>query len=129
MRNYNYSNRNKENNLIRKFEKMCKENPKKVRYFAIAVVVLIIVSLTVSILVEEGKKQKYVEYDGENLNEAKGVLNATLITFFAIGLLLAVMFIAIRFNLHKIFSSYNSTSKRGGELALTVYIFNNSIYR
>ena len=71
MRNYNYSNRNKENNLIRKFEKMCKENPKKVRDFAIAVVVLIIVSLTVSILVEEGKKQKYVEYDGENLNEAK----------------------------------------------------------
>lgn len=50
-----------------------------------------------------------------NLNEAKGVLNATLITFFAIGLLLAVMFISIRFNLHKIFSSYNSTSKRGGE--------------
>lgn len=50
-----------------------------------------------------------------NLNEAKGVLNATLITFFAIGLLLAVIFIAIRFNLHKIFSSYNSISKRGGE--------------
>ena len=71
MKSYNYNNMYKENNLIRKIIKTFKENPKKVRNFVIAVVVLIIISILTSILVEESKKQKYVEYDGENLNEAK----------------------------------------------------------
>lgn len=71
MSSYKYSNKNKENNLIRKFIKICKENPKKVRNFVIAVVVLIIISLGVQMIVEEARRQKYVVYDGENLNEAK----------------------------------------------------------
>ena len=71
MRNYNYSNMNKENNLIRKIIKLCKENPKKVRNFIIAVVVLIIISIGVQMIVEKSRRQKYVVYDGENLNEAK----------------------------------------------------------
>ena len=66
-----YNNKKKENNLIRKIVKVCRENPKKVRNFCISIVVLIIISLIVSILVEESKKQKYVIYDGENLNETK----------------------------------------------------------
>ena len=66
-----YSNMNKENNLIGKIKKICKENPKKVRSFVIAVVVLIIISIGVQMIVEEIKRQKYVVYDGENLNEAK----------------------------------------------------------
>ena len=71
MRNYNYSNKNKENNLIGKIVKIIKENPKKVKDFVIAIVVLIIISIGVQMIVEEAKKQKYVVYDGENLNEAK----------------------------------------------------------
>ena len=36
MRSYNYSNKNRENNLIRKAIKVCRENPKKVKIFIIA---------------------------------------------------------------------------------------------
>ena len=68
---FNYNNINRENNLIRKAVKLIKENPKKVRNFIIAVVVLIIISIGVQMIIEESRKQKYVEYDGENLNEAK----------------------------------------------------------
>ena len=71
MRGYNYKNMNNKNNLIRKIIDYCKENPKKVRNLLIAIVILIIISIGVSMLVEESKKQKYVIYDGENLNEAK----------------------------------------------------------
>lgn len=71
MKSFNYNNINKENNLIKKVAKTFNENPKKVRNFIIAVIVLIIISVGVQMIVEESKKQKYVEYDGENLNEAK----------------------------------------------------------
>ncbi len=71
MRSYNYSNKNRENNLIRKAIKVCRENPKKVRNFIIAVVVLIIISIGVQMIVEEARRQKYVIYDGENLSETK----------------------------------------------------------
>ncbi len=71
MKSYNFNNMNKKSNLIRKIVKTIRKHPKKVRNFIIAVVVLIIISIVVSFLVEESKKQKYVEYDGENLNEAK----------------------------------------------------------
>ena len=71
MKSFNYNNINRENNLIRKAVKVIKENPKKVRNFIIAVVVLIIISIGVQMIIEESRKQKYVEYDGENLNEAK----------------------------------------------------------
>ena len=63
MESYNFN----KNNLIEKIRK----NPKKIRNFIIAVIILIIISLGVSMIVEEVKKQKYVEYDGENLDEAK----------------------------------------------------------
>ena len=71
MSSYKYSNKNKKNNLIKRVIKICRENPKKVRNFVIAVVVLIIISLGVQMIVEEARRQKYVVYDGENLNEAK----------------------------------------------------------
>ena len=71
MKSFNYNNINKENNLIKKVAKTFKENPKKVRNFIIAVIVLIIISIGVQMIIEESKKQKYVEYNGENLNEAK----------------------------------------------------------
>ena len=71
MKSFNYNNINKENNLIKKVAKTFNENPKKVRNFIIAVIVLIIISIGVQMIVEESKKQKYVEYDGGNLNEAK----------------------------------------------------------
>lgn len=63
MESYNFN----KNNLIEKIRR----NPKKIRNFIIAVIILIIISLGVSMIVEEVKKQKYVEYDGENLDEAK----------------------------------------------------------
>lgn len=71
MRSYNFNNMNKGNNLIARIVKILKNNPKKVRDFVIAVVVLIIISIGVSMIIEESKRQKYVVYDGENLNEAK----------------------------------------------------------
>ena len=71
MKSFNYNNINKENNLIKKVAKTFNENPKKVRNFIIAVIVLIIISIGVQMIIEESKKQKYVEYNGENLNEAK----------------------------------------------------------
>ena len=51
-----------------------------------------------------------------NFNEAKGVLNNILVTHFIIGILLALFFIILRFNLNKIiiFSS-NTNNARGGE--------------
>ena len=63
MRSYNYSNKNRENNLIRKAIKVCRENPKKVKIFIIAVVVLIIISIGVQMIIEEARRQKYVIYD------------------------------------------------------------------
>ena len=69
MRGYSY--KKEKNNLIRKIVNICKENPKKVKSFCIAVIVLIIISLLASFIVEESKKQKYITYNGENLNEAK----------------------------------------------------------
>ena len=71
MRGYSYKNMNNKNNLIRKITDYCRENPKKVRNLLIAIAVLVVISIGVSMLVEESKKQKYVIYDGENLNEAK----------------------------------------------------------
>ena len=66
-----YSYKNEENNLIRKMVNFCRENPKKVRNLCVSLIVLIVICIGVSMLVEESKKQKYVIYDGENLNEAK----------------------------------------------------------
>ena len=71
MKSYNYRNRNKENNLIRKVVKICRENPKKIKTLFIAVVVLIIISIVVQMIVEEARRQKYEVYNGENLNETK----------------------------------------------------------
>ena len=71
MESYNYKNSENKNNLIRKITNYCKENPKKVRNLIIAIVVLVLISIGVSMVVEESKKQKYVIYDGENLNEER----------------------------------------------------------
>ena len=69
MKSYNY--KNEENNLIRRIVSFYKENPKKVRSLCVSIIVLIVICIGVSKLVEESKKQKYVIYDGENLNETK----------------------------------------------------------
>ena len=66
-----YKNINNKNNLIRKIINYCRKNPKKVRILLIAIVILVVISIGVSIIVEESKKQKYVIYNGENLNEEK----------------------------------------------------------
>ena len=52
-----------------------------------------------------------------NFNEAKGVLNNILVTHFIIGILLALFFIILRFNLNKIiiFSSNTNNARGGGE--------------
>ena len=69
MKSYGY--KNMENNLIRRILSFCKENPKKVRDLCISLIVLIVICIGVSMLVEESRKQKYVIYDGKNLNEEK----------------------------------------------------------
>ena len=66
-----YKNINNKNNLIRKIINYCRKNPKKVRILLIAIVILVVISIGVSMIVEESKKQKYVIYNGENLNDEK----------------------------------------------------------
>ena len=66
-----YKNINNKNNLIRKIINYCRKNPKKVRNLLITIVILVVISIGVSMIVEESKKQKYVIYNGENLNEEK----------------------------------------------------------
>lgn len=67
----NYSYKYKGNNLIGKLFGKYKKNPKIIKTVCLLIVLLIIISVIISLLIEESKKQKYVIYDGENLNETK----------------------------------------------------------
>ena len=57
--------------IIGKIKNKLKENYKKIRLISIILLIIIIICIFITVLVEENKKQKYVEYDGENLNESK----------------------------------------------------------
>ena len=46
-------------------------NPKKIRIICSLILILILIVLLFFILLEENKKQKYIEYNGNNLNESQ----------------------------------------------------------
>lgn len=58
--------------IIRSIKHGIQKNPKKVGViFLTTIVVIVLLIILIVVLVEESKKQKYVIYDGENLNESK----------------------------------------------------------
>ena len=59
------------NNLIIKLKNAIHHIPKPVKIIVPIVVILILIICLVFVWIRESQKQKYVEYDGENLNESK----------------------------------------------------------
>lgn len=58
-------------NNFKKFINKLKENHKKIKLISMIILIIIIICILIWLIVQENKKQKYVEYDGENLNESK----------------------------------------------------------
>lgn len=58
-------------NNFKKFINKLKENHKKIKLISMIILIIIIICILIWLIVQESKKQKYVEYDGENLNESK----------------------------------------------------------
>ena len=59
------------NNLIINFRKVLEHIPKKVKKISIMVLLIILIVCLIFVWIRESQKQKYVEYDGKNLNENK----------------------------------------------------------
>ena len=59
------------NNLISNIKSKLQKNHKKVKLISAILLIIIILCILIVALIEESKKQKYVEYDGENLSESK----------------------------------------------------------
>ena len=59
------------NNLISNIKNGINHIPKKVKVISISVLILIIICCLIFVLIKGNQKQKYVEYNGENLNESK----------------------------------------------------------
>ena len=59
------------NNLINNIKKTVKRIPIKIKIVIVAIIILALICLGIIIAIKESQKQKYVEYDGENLKESK----------------------------------------------------------
>ena len=59
------------NNFVNNIKEIVKQIPLKVKIALIAILILILICYLIFVLIEESRKQKYVEYDGENLKESK----------------------------------------------------------
>ena len=59
------------NNLISTFKEKLKYIPKKVKIITVLIIVFIVICCIVFIYIKENQKQKYVIYEGDNLNESK----------------------------------------------------------
>ena len=59
------------NNLIMNFLEMAKRIPKKVKIISVSILILILIFCSIFVCIRESQKQKYVEYNGKNLNENK----------------------------------------------------------
>ena len=70
MKNFEYRNRRK-NNLIEKIVSLVRKNPQVFVKIIACILILIGIIISIVVLVEESKKQKYVEYDGSNINESR----------------------------------------------------------
>ena len=56
------------NNLIINIRRIIKNIPLKVKIIFVAIIILALICWGIIIAIKESQKQKYVEYDGENLN-------------------------------------------------------------
>lgn len=70
MKNFEYRNKRKDN-LIEKIVSLVRKNPQVFVKIIACILILIGIIISIVVLVEESKKQKYVEYDGTNINEAR----------------------------------------------------------
>ena len=59
------------NNFIRYIKRIVKNIPQKLKIIIIVIILLACICWLIFALIEESQKQKYVEYDGKNLNESK----------------------------------------------------------
>ena len=59
------------NNLIINIRRIIKNIPLKVKIIFVAIIILALICWGIIIAIKESQKQKYVEYDGENLKESK----------------------------------------------------------
>ena len=59
------------NKLIIVLKNINKNTPKKIKAILIALLIMALIIILIFALLKESKKQKYVEYDGENLSESK----------------------------------------------------------
>ena len=66
MKNYQY--RNKKNNLILKLIDIVKKNPEKTIKIVAIILLIIAIIIGLSVIFKTEQKQKYVEYDGKNIN-------------------------------------------------------------
>ena len=53
------------------FLEMAKRIPKKVKIISVSILILILIFCSIFVCIRESQKQKYVEYNGKNLNENK----------------------------------------------------------
>lgn len=70
MKNFEYRNKRKDN-LIEKIVSLVRKNPQVFVKIIACILILIGIIISIVVLVKESKKQKYVEYDGTNINEAR----------------------------------------------------------
>ena len=72
MKNMNRSNYKKIiNNLIINIKKRIKSIPQKLKIIIVAIILLVLVCWLIFAMIKESQKQKYMEYNGENLKESK----------------------------------------------------------
>ena len=58
-------------NFIMNIKRIVERIPRKAKMNIIAIILLIFIGWLIFAIIQESQKQKYVEYDGENLNESK----------------------------------------------------------
>ena len=66
-----YDIKNIISNFIMNMKRIIKKIPTKAKIIIVAILVLILIGWLIFAVIQESQKQKYVEYDGENLNESK----------------------------------------------------------
>lgn len=69
MKNYQYKIR--KNNLIEKIRNTIKRNPEKLIQIIAGIIVLVAIIAGIFMLIKENQKQKWVAYNGKNINEVR----------------------------------------------------------
>ena len=64
-------NSNNFRNVLNNIRKIIRNIPVKAKIIFVAIIILALICWGIIIAIKESQKQKYVEYDGENLKESK----------------------------------------------------------